>query len=104
MRWSYGLVSVSCASTALLALSGYDATIAVIVGTLVSTVVWFFTPARFTPARLETEWAVPGRPVLPILALVVLAPLLFRTEPFRTMHGGVERAYRRGDPSRSIAG
>ena len=85
------VVSVSCASTALLALSAYDATIAVIAGTLVSTVVWFFTPARFTPARLDTEWAAPGRPVLPILALVVLAALLFRTEPFRTMHGGEDQ-------------
>ncbi len=85
------VVSVSCASTALLALSSYDATIAIIAGTLVSTVVWFFTPARFTPACLDTEWAVPGRPVLPILALVVLAALLFRTEPFRTMHGGEDQ-------------
>ena len=85
------VVSVSSASIALLALSAYDATIAVIGGTFVSTVVWFFTPARFTPARLDTEWAVPGRPVLPILVLVVLATLLFRTEPFRTMHGGEDQ-------------
>ena len=33
------VVSVSCASTALLALSAYDAKIAVIAGTLVSTIV-----------------------------------------------------------------
>ena len=85
------VVSVSCASTALLALSAYDAKVAVIAGTLVSTIVWFFTPARFTPARLDTEWAAPGRPVFPILALVVLAALLFRIEPFRTMHGGEDQ-------------
>ena len=85
------VISVSYASTALLALSAYDAPVAIIAGTLVSTVVWFFTPARFTPARLATEWAAPGRPILPILLLVLLAALLFRTEPFRTMHGGEDQ-------------
>ena len=85
------VISVSYASTALLALSAYDAPVAIIAGTLVSTVVWFFTPARFTPARLATEWPAPGRPILPILLLVLLAALLFRTEPFRTMHGGEDQ-------------
>ena len=85
------VASVSYVSVALLALSAYDATIAIIAGTLVSTVVWFFTPARFMSARLDADGAAPGRPVFPILLLVLLAALLFRSEPFRTMHGGEDQ-------------
>ncbi len=80
------VASVSYASVALLALSAYDATIAIIAGTLISTVVWFFTPARF-----DADRAVPGRPVFPVLLLVLLAALLFRVGPFRTMHGGQDQ-------------
>ncbi len=85
------VASVSYVSVALLALSAYDATTAIIAGTLVSTVVWFFTPARFMPARLEADGTAPGRPVFPVLLLVLLATLLFRSEPFRTMHGGEDQ-------------
>ena len=86
------VASVSYVSVALLALSAYDATIGVIAGTLVSTVVWFFTPARFMPARFGADGATPrGRPVFPVLLLVLLAALLFRVGPFRTMHGGQDQ-------------
>lgn len=85
------VASVSYASVALLALSAYDASIAIIAGTLVATVVWFFTPARFMPARFDADGVAPGRPVFPILLLVLLAALLFRVEPFRTMHGGQDQ-------------
>lgn len=80
------VVSVSYVSVALLALDAYDAGIAVTAGALVTTVLWFFTPARFGGGN-----PAPGRPVVPILLLVLLAALLFRTGPFRTMHGGQDQ-------------
>ena len=83
------VVSVSYASVALLASSAYDAAIAIIAGSIVTTVVWFFTP--FTPGRIDTEGAAPGRPIFSILVVVLLAALLFRSEPFRTMHGGEDQ-------------
>lgn len=79
-------VSVSYASIALLALDAYDATASLIAGAIVATVAWFFTPARF-----EAGAPAPGRPIFPILLLVLLAALLFRAEPFRTMHGGQDQ-------------
>lgn len=86
MRWWLWVVSVSYASIALLALDAYDATTAVTAGAVVGAVLWFFTPARFGAAC-----ATPGRPVFPILLLVLLVALLFRTDPFRTMHGGQDQ-------------
>ena len=80
------VVAVSYASTALLALNAYDATSALVTGTILVTVSWFFTPARF-----GAESAAPGRPIFPILLLVLLVALLCRTEPFRTMHGGQDQ-------------
>ena len=80
------VVSVSYVSIALLALDAYDATTAVIAGIIVTTVVRFFTPAR-----LDSAGAGPSRPILPVLLLVLLAALLFRTDPFRTMHGGQDQ-------------
>ncbi len=85
------VASVSYASVALLALSAYDAPIAIIAGTLVSTVAWFFTPARCMPTRFDAGGAAPRRPIFPILLLVLLAALLFRVGPFRTMHGGQDQ-------------
>lgn len=85
------VISVSYVSVALLALDAYDAAVSVIVGAILTTVFRFFTPARFTPAPFDAEGAAPGRPIFPILLLVLLTALLFRVEPFRTMHGGQDQ-------------
>ena len=80
------VVSVSCVSIALLALDAFDATLSVIAGSILTTAVRFFTPACFDP-----DEAAPSRAVFPILLVVLLAALSFRTDPFRTMHGGQDQ-------------
>ena len=80
------VVSISFTAVALLALNRFDARIAVIAGLLLATVIRCFTPARF-----EAERASAGKPVAPVLLLVLLTGLLFRTEPFLSLHGGQDQ-------------
>ena len=80
------VVSISFTAVALLALNRFDARIAVIAGLLLATVIGCFTPARF-----EAERASAGKPVAPVLLLVLLTGLLFRTEPFLSLHGGQDQ-------------
>jgi len=77
------LVSISFTAVALLVVSRFDARIAVIAGLVLATAVRWFTPVRF-----DADRASAGKPVGPVLLLVILAALLFRTEPFRTLDGG----------------
>ena len=77
------LVSISFTAVALLVVSRFDARIAVIAGLVLATAVRWFTPVRF-----DADRASAGKPVGPVLLLVILAALLFRTEPFRTVDGG----------------
>ncbi len=80
------VVAISFTAVALLALNRFDARIAVTSGLLLATAIRFFTPARF-----DAERASAGKPIAPVLVLVLLAGLLFRTEPFRYMHGGQDQ-------------
>ena len=79
------VVSISFTAVLLLVVSRFDPRIAVIAGLIVATVVRWFTPARFDAHRASA-----GRPVGPILLLVLLAALSFRTEPFPTLDGDRE--------------
>ncbi len=79
------VVSISVTAISLLAVSRFDARIAVIAGLILATVVRWFTPARFDAQRASA-----GKPVGPVLMLVLLAALLFRTEPFPTLDGDRE--------------
>ena len=75
------VVSISFAAIALLALNRFDARIAVIAG------LGFAAALRsFTPARFDADRASGGKPVAPVLVLVLLTALLFRTEPFPSLH------------------
>ena len=80
------VVSISFAAIALLALNRFDARISCIAGLLLATAIRCFTPARF-----DAERASAGKPIAPVLLLVLLAGLLFRTEPFLYMHGGQDQ-------------
>ena len=80
------VVCISYASIALLALDAFDGRLAVIAGLLLATAGRYFLPARFEP-----EHASRGKPVFPVILLVLLAALLFRAEPFRPMHGGQDQ-------------
>ena len=80
------VVSISFASLALLALNGFDARMAVIAGLIVATAVRCFSPARFDAGRASA-----GKPIAPVLFLVLLTGLLFRTEPFLYLHGGQDQ-------------
>ncbi len=80
------VVSISFAAIALLALNRFDARISCIAGLLLATAVRCFTPARF-----DAERASAGKPIAPVLLLVLLTGLLFRTEPFLYMHGGQDQ-------------
>ena len=77
------VVSISFTAIALLALNRFDARISVIAGLILGTTTRFFTPACF-----DAERASAGRPIAPVLVLVLLTGLLFRTEPFLSLHGG----------------
>ena len=77
------VVSISFTAIALLALNRFDARIAVVAGLILGTAIRFFTPACF-----DAERASAGRPIAPVLVLVLLTGLLFRTEPFLSLHGG----------------
>ena len=77
------VVSISFTAIALLALNRFDARIAVVAGLILSTAIRFFTPACF-----DAERASAGRPIAPVLVLVLLTGLLFRTEPFLSLDGG----------------
>ena len=79
------VVSISFTAIFLLVVSRFDARIAVIAGLILATVVRWFTPAR-----LDAQRASAGRPVGPILLLVLLVALAFRTEPFQTLDGDRE--------------
>ena len=79
------VASISFTAIALLVVSRFDARIAVIAGLILACVVRWFTPARFDAQRASA-----GRPVGPVLLLVLLAALLFRTEPFPTLDGDRE--------------
>ena len=76
------VVSISLTAIPLLVVSRFDARIAVIAGLIVACVIRWFTAARFDAQRASA-----GRPVGPVLLLVLLAALLFRTEPFPTLDG-----------------
>ena len=77
------VVSISFAAVALLVVNRFDARIAVIAGLILSAAVRWSTPARFDAGRASA-----GKPVAPALLLVLLAALLFRTQPFPTLEGG----------------
>ena len=79
------VVSISFTAVLLLVVSRFDARIAVVAGLILATAVRWFTPARF-----DARNASAGRPVGPVLLLVLLAALLFRTEPFPTLDGDRE--------------
>ena len=79
------VVSISFTAIALLVVNRFDARIAVIAGLILSAAGRWFTPARF-----DADRASAGRPVGPVLLLVLLAALLFRTEPFPALEGGRE--------------
>lgn len=80
------VVCVSYAAVALLALNAFDARLAVIAGLLLAAAGRYFLPASFEP-----EHAASGKPVFPVILVVLLAALLFRAEPFRPMHGGQDQ-------------
>ena len=80
------VVSISFAAIALLVLHRFDARIAVITGLILATAIRYFTPARF-----DAEDASAGKPITPVLLLVLLTGLLFRTEPFLYLHGAQDQ-------------
>ena len=80
------VVAVSFISVALLALDRFDPRTAVVAGLLAATAVRYFTPAQF-----DAEHASAGKPIAPVLLLVLLTGLLFRTEPFLYLHGGQDQ-------------
>ena len=80
------VVSISFTAVALLVLNRFDARTAVTAGLVASTAIRFFTPAQFDAGRASA-----GRPLAPVLVLVLLAGLLFRTEPFLYLHGGQDQ-------------
>ena len=80
------VVCVSYTAIGLLALGAFDARLALVGGLLAATAVrWLL------PAGLEAQHASTGRPIYPVILLVVLAALLFRTEPFKPLHGGQDQ-------------
>ncbi|MXY17813.1 MAG: hypothetical protein F4Y57_12680, partial [Acidobacteria bacterium] len=80
------VVCISYAAVALLALNAFDARLAVIAGLLLATAGRYFLPASFEP-----EHASSGKPVFPVILVVLLAALLFRAEPFLPVHGGQDQ-------------
>ena len=80
------VVSISFTAVALLALNRFDARISCIAGLLLATAIQCFTPARF-----DADRASAGKPIAPVLLLVLLTGLLFRTEPFLYLHGGQDQ-------------
>lgn len=80
------VVCISYAALGLLALNAFDARLAVIAGLLLATAGRYFLPASFEP-----EQAGSHKSVFPVIALVILAALLFRAEPFRPLHGGQDQ-------------
>ena len=80
------VVSISYCAVALLALAAFDARMAVVAGLLIATAGRYFLPASFDPKHAST-----GKPVLPVILLVLLAALLFRAEPFLPLHGGQDQ-------------
>ena len=80
------IVSISYCSVALLALGAFDARVAVIAGLLIATAGRYFLPTSFEPQHASS-----GRPVFPVILLVVLAALAFRAEPFLPLHGGQDQ-------------
>ena len=80
------VVCISYAAVALLALSAFDARLAVIAGLMLATAVRYFVPSSFDP-----EHASAAKPVFPVILVVLLAALLFRAEPFLPMHGGQDQ-------------
>ena len=80
------VVCISYASVALLALEAFDGRLAVIAGLLLATAARYFLPTSFEP-----EHASSGKPIFPVILLVLLAALLFRAEPFLPMHGGQDQ-------------
>ena len=80
------VVCISYASVALLALGAFDGRLAAIAGLLLATAASHFLPATFNP-----EHASAGKPVFPVILVVLLAALLFRAEPFLPMHGGQDQ-------------
>ncbi len=80
------VVCVSYAAVALLALNAFDGRLAAIAGLLLATAGRYFLPANFEP-----EHASSGKPVFPVILVVLLAALLFRAEPFLPMHGGQDQ-------------
>ncbi|MCY4599481.1 MAG: phospholipid carrier-dependent glycosyltransferase [Acidobacteria bacterium] len=80
------VVCISYASVILLAFGAFDARLAVVAGLLLAATGRYFLPASFEP-----EHAASGKPVFPVVLVVLLAALLFRAEPFRPMHGGQDQ-------------
>ena len=80
------VVSISFTAVALLALNRFDARFAVTAGLILATAIRCFTPARF-----DAEHASAGKPIAPVLLLVLLTGLLFRTEPFLSLAGGQDQ-------------
>ena len=80
------VVCISYTAVALLALNAFDGRLAVIAGLLLAAAGRYFLPASFEP-----EHAASGKPVFPVVLVVLLAALLFRAEPFRPMHGGQDQ-------------
>lgn len=80
------VVCISYAAIGLLAADAFDARLAVVAGLLLATAGRYFLPARFEPGRASS-----GRPVFPVILLVLLTALLFRADPFRPMHGGQDQ-------------